>query len=65
MRTESQRTAADIMTRRLRVLPRRLRVAHLLALISRQSPDSIRGYELTSLLCDEITAQVGGTGDLR
>jgi hypothetical protein len=65
MRSESQRTPADIMTRRLRLLPHRLRVAHLLALISRQSPDSVRGCELTSLLHDEMTAQVGEAGGLR
>jgi hypothetical protein len=65
MRPESKGTPIDIMTERLKLLPRRLRVAHLRALIGRQFPDSIRGRELAALLRDEMMPQAGERGGLR
>ena len=59
MRPESKGTPIDTMTERLKVLPRRLRIAHLRALIGRQASGSVRGRELASLLHDEMVPQAG------
>jgi hypothetical protein len=42
---------------RMQCLPRRLRIAHLRALMVRLSPRSIRRQELVALLRDEWAAQ--------
>jgi len=59
MRLESKGTPIDTMRERLILLPRRLRVAHLRALIGRQASGSVRGAELASLLRDELMPQSG------
>lgn len=59
MRPESEGTSIDTMTERLKLLPRRLRVAHLRALIGRQASGSVRGRELASMLRDEMMPQAG------
>jgi hypothetical protein len=47
----------EIMTARMKPLPRRHRIAHLRALI-RHTPDgSSRRDQLVALLCDELTAR--------
>ena len=50
-------TSIEIMTARMKPLPRRHRIAHLRALI-RHAPDgSTRRDQLVALLCDELTAR--------
>jgi hypothetical protein len=50
-------TSIEIMTARMKPLPRRHRIAHLRALI-RHTPDgSSRRDQLVALLCDELTAR--------
>jgi hypothetical protein len=64
MRRDVKGTPIDIMTERLKLLPRRLRVAHLRALIGRQFLGSIRGREVAALLRDEMMPQAGESGGL-
>jgi hypothetical protein len=52
------------MAGRLKLLPRRLRIAHLRALIGRQFPGSIRRRELAALLRDEMVEQASEEGGL-
>jgi hypothetical protein len=52
------------MPERLKLLPRRLRVTHLRALLQRQLAGSIRGRELAALLRDEMMAQAAEEGGL-
>jgi hypothetical protein len=65
MRLESDGTPIDIMMERLKLLPRRLRVVHLRALIGRQASGSVRGRELASLLHNEMMSQAGESRGLR
>jgi hypothetical protein len=50
-------TPIDVMIARMKLLPRRHRIAHLRALIREQPHGSIRRDELASLLRDQWTAQ--------
>lgn len=59
MRPESEGTPIDTMTERLKLLPRRLRVAHFRALIGRQAAGSARGRELASMWRDEMMPLAG------
>lgn len=63
MKREPEGTPIEVVTERLKLLPRRLRIAHLRALIGRQVRGSIRGRKLAGLLHHEMTAQAG-EGDL-
>jgi hypothetical protein len=65
MREESKRAPIEVMTERLKLLPRRHRIAHLRALVGRQIRRSIRGRELAALPRHEMTAQAGKGGSLR
>jgi hypothetical protein len=65
MRPESKGTPVDMMAKRLKLLPHRLRVVHLRALIGRQLPGSIRRRELAGLLRDEMMPRAGQRGALR
>lgn len=65
MRLESMGTPIDTMRERMKQLPRRLRVAHLQALVGRQASGSVRGRELASLLQDELVPQAGENRGLR
>jgi hypothetical protein len=65
MRLEPEGTPIDIMRERLILLPCRLRVAHLRALIGRQASGSVRRRELASLLHDEMMSQAGESRGLR
>lgn len=65
MTEESNLTPDEMRTARLKRLPRRLRIAHLRALVGRQLRGSIRERELAGLLHDEMTAQAGEGGRLR
>jgi hypothetical protein len=65
MREGSKGTPIEIVTERLKLLPRRHRIAHLRALVGRQLRGSIRERELAGLLHDEMTAQAGEGGRLR
>ena len=50
-------TPIDVMIARMKLLPRRHRIAHLRALIRREPDSSIRCGELASLLRDQLTAR--------
>jgi hypothetical protein len=50
-------TSVAIMTARLKLLPRRHRIAHLRALLNREPAHSIRREQLMLLLREETTAQ--------
>ena len=50
-------TPMDVMAARMEPLSPRHRIAHLRALIRRESDGSIRRVELASLLRDEVTAR--------
>ena len=65
MKREPEGTPIEVMTERLKRLPRRHRIAHLRALIGRQACGSVRGRELAVLLHGEMAAQVGEGGLLR
>lgn len=58
------RIPIDIMTERLKLLPRRLRVVHLRALAGSEFPDSVRRSDLAALLRNEMMAQVAKEGGL-
>ena len=49
---------AAAMIIRMKRLPRRHRIAHLRALIAREPLCTIRRFELSALLRDEMTAQL-------
>jgi hypothetical protein len=65
MREESKGTPIEVVTERLRLLPRRHRIAHLRALVGMQFAGSVRRRELAALLRHEMTAQAGEGGLLR
>ena len=65
MREESKGASIEVMAERLKLLPRRLRVAHLRALIGRQVSGSVRGRQLAGLLRNEMIALAGEGGLLR
>jgi hypothetical protein len=65
MREGSKSTPIEIVTERLKLLPRRHRIAHLRALVGRQIVGSVREHELAGLLHNEMTAQAGEGGRLR
>jgi hypothetical protein len=48
-----------IMVIRMKPLPRRHRIAHLLTLIRQQPVRSIRREKLVALLCDDMLARFG------
>jgi hypothetical protein len=50
-------TPIDVMIARMKLLPRRHRIAHLRALIRHEPHGSIRRDELASLLRDQLTAR--------
>jgi len=50
-------TSIAVMAVRMKRLPRHHRIAHLRALIARDSAPSIRRLELVALLRDEMAAQ--------
>ena len=62
MKRVPEGTPIEVMTERLKPLPRRHRIAHLRTLVGQQIGDSIRRCELASLLHDEIAAQAGEGG---
>jgi hypothetical protein len=50
-------TPIDVMIARMKLLPRRHRIAHLRALIRHEPDGSIRRDQLASLLRDQLTAR--------
>jgi hypothetical protein len=53
-------TSVAIVFVRIKPLPRRHRIAHLRALLRRQSAGSLRGKQLAALLRAEMTARPAG-----
>jgi hypothetical protein len=55
------REASIVMAERMKRLPRRHRIAHLRALIKRESGSPVRRFDLVALLGHEAAAQPGGS----
>jgi hypothetical protein len=62
MKCEVNPTPISVVTERMKLLPRRHRIAHLRALIGLQPLHAMCRHELATLLRDEITARGGEEG---